>query len=535
MSIYNTDNNTSRIENETIIEKYKLKSLYLAKCAHELKNILLSIISFIENSNITLNENGIFINEFEKEKNIFTPEKSKNFLKSLCDIGMNVIYDINSLSNEEKKSKFKKEKIKEFNIIEALNFCLQIFESRCLFDKKDIKIEKSFNLPFNKKIHSINEIKFKQVIINLLSNSYKFTIKGFIKLTAEKLDNKIKITISDSGIGFSNKEMNEIKNPFLKIEKNEYLNENGSGLGLYITKEILEFSNSELKFESKKGIGSKFWFELDDYNIIDPTIIVNENLKKLISEINLGYKDKNNILGDNNTTQVDSFNDTSSIKISRTFSKFQKKNTIKNNTFLQNKNIINKHCKTKKKNSTSLFRHKLSLNNNVINFNITNNIKAFTISHDFKSENEGIFNQKSLKILICDDDRYTALSTRNSIIKFFKKRIFDSKHLNLNIQIPEIIISQNGIECLYFIYNNFLKDNSINILFIDINMPFIDGITTCSIIKNCIEFSDIKVYILSSEYINHFECKADGFLQKPLTYNIMENIFPEQNDEHFFY
>ena len=81
MSIYNTDNNTSRIENETIIEKYKLKSLYLAKCAHELKNILLSIISFIENSNITLNENGIFINEFEKEKNIFTPEKSKNFLK----------------------------------------------------------------------------------------------------------------------------------------------------------------------------------------------------------------------------------------------------------------------------------------------------------------------------------------------------------------------------------------------------------------------------------------------------------------------
>ena len=533
MSIYNTDNNSPKFIKENIIQKYKIKSFYLAKCAHELKNILISIISFIENCNITLNENGTFINELEKERNMLTPEKSKNFLKSLCDLGMNLIFDINRLSKEENKPTFSKEKKKEFNLIEALNFCLQIFESRCLFDKKDIKIEKSFNLPYNKKIHSINEIKFKQVIINLLSNSYKFTIKGFIKLTAETLNNKIKITISDSGVGFSNKEMNELNKPFLKIENNEYLNENGSGLGLYIIKEILEFSGSELKFESKKGFGSKFWFELDDNNIIDPTIIINENFKKLISEINLGYKDKNQILSENNTTQVDSINETSSIKISRTFSKFQKKNNIKNNTFFQNKNIINK--KTKKKNSTSLFRHKLSLNNNVINFNFTNNIRAFTISHDFKTNDEGIFNQKSLKILICDDDRYTALSTRNSIMKFFKKRLFNSININSSIQLPEIIISQNGIECLYFIYNNFLKDNLINILFIDINMPFIDGITTCSIIKNCIEFSDIKIYMLSSEIINDFECKADGFYQKPLTFNLMENIFPEQNEDHSFY
>ena len=528
MSIYNTDYNSPKVIKENIIQKYKIKSFYLAKCAHELKNILISIISFIENCNITLNENGTFINELEKEKNMLTPEKCKNFLKSLCDLGMNLIFDINELSKEENKPIFSVEKKKEFNIIEALNFCLQIFESRCLFEKKNIKIEKSFNLPYNKKIHSINEIKFKQVIINLLSNSYKFTIKGFIKLTAEKLNNKIKITISDSGVGFSNNEMNKINNPFLQIENNEYLNENGSGLGLYIIKEILEFSGSELKFESKKGIGSKFWFELDDYNIIDPTFIINDNFKKLISDINLGYKDKNQILSENNTTQVDSINETSSIKISRTFSKFQKKNNIKD---FQNKNHNYKHCKTKKKNSTSLFRHKLSLNNNVINLNITNNIRAFTLSHDFQSNNEGIFNQKSLKILICDDDRYTALSTRNSIIKFFTKRLSNSKNNNLNLQLPEIIISQNGIECLYFIYNNFLKDNSINMLFIDLNMPFIDGITTCSIIKNCIEFSEIKIYMLSSEFINDFECKADGFFQKPLTFNLMENIFPEQIDE----
>ncbi len=94
-----------------------------------------------------------------------------------------------------------------------------------------------------------------------------------------------------------------------------------------------------------------------------------------------------------------------------------------------------------------------------------------------------------------------------------------------NINLPEIILCQNGIECLYLIYNNYLKDNSINILFIDLNMPFIDGITICSIIKNSIEFSDIKIYILSSGNINISDCKADGFYLKPLTINCLKTIF----------
>jgi hypothetical protein len=112
MSIYNTDYNSPKVIKENIIQKYKIKSFYLAKCAHELKNILISIISFIENCNITLNENGTFINEFEKEKNMLTPEKCKNFLKSLCDLGMNLIFDINRLSKEENKPTFSKEKKK---------------------------------------------------------------------------------------------------------------------------------------------------------------------------------------------------------------------------------------------------------------------------------------------------------------------------------------------------------------------------------------------------------------------------------------
>ena len=88
--------------------------------------------------------------------------------------------------------------------------------------------------------------------------------------------------------------MEDINSPFKVIKNNQHLNKYGSGLGLYITKEILNSCGSELKYTSKKGVGSQFWFEIDDTNsIIDPTMILNDNFKKLICDINHGIKDKN--------------------------------------------------------------------------------------------------------------------------------------------------------------------------------------------------------------------------------------------------
>ena len=512
-------------ENDKIIEEYKIKSLYLAKCAHEIKNILISITSFIENSQIIINANDS-CNDNETRDSL-TPEKSKNFLKSLCDFGMNLIFDINRLSKEEQVNKlhFINDKIEQFNAIEALNFCAKMFESRCNFEKKNIKIEKSFQIPFNKKITSIGQVKFKQVIINLLSNSYKFTIKGFIKLSAEKLNNKIKITISDSGVGFSKNEMNDINTPFHMLKNNQYLNKNGSGLGLYITKEILNYCGSELKYESEKGVGSKFWFELDDYNIIDPTFILSDNLKQLISEINSGNKDSNPIFTENNINShvnIDNIHNGNdeSIKFCKTFSKKPTIIQFRTNTYLGKKNHHTVYPKLKKKISSS-FKQKTSVNKKLLNFKVINDSRSFTVSNEYKRSSD--FEQKNFKILICDDDRYTALSTRNSLHKYFKSK-------SKIFQTPEILICPNGIECLYIVYKNFIMDNSIKVLFIDKNMPFIDGSTTCSIIKNSVELSDIKIYILSSGSVNINECKANGFYQKPLTTKLISDIFVNQND-----
>ena len=286
MNLHSTNfSHASSIKNQcsSCENDFKFKTLYLAKCAHEIKNIFISISSFIENNNIIIKPS--------KNNNLANQEENIDFLKSLCDFGMNLIFEINKFA--KKQSGFKTEKIEEFNLIDSLNFCLKIFQSRCAYEKKKIEIISCFKIPKTKKIKSINEIKLKQVIINLLSNSYKFTLKGFIKLSVKQINDKIRILISDTGVGFNKDEIEKLCYPFMVINTNQKLNKYGSGLGLSIIKEILEENNSSLNIKSKKGEGSEFYFDLidTDNNIFDPFSFFDNSIKDIIKDINSGKKD----------------------------------------------------------------------------------------------------------------------------------------------------------------------------------------------------------------------------------------------------
>ena len=152
-SIEQTKNNNNlliEIKNE-----FKIKSLYLAKSAHELKNVFLTICSYIENKD----ELKIQNNEFNKKKEN-EDKYILNFLKSLCDFGMNLIYEITQISKNEGKFKsMNKESLEndEFNLINSLNFCVKMFQSRAKFEKKNIEIKlNTNNISKDKKIKSIS-------------------------------------------------------------------------------------------------------------------------------------------------------------------------------------------------------------------------------------------------------------------------------------------------------------------------------------------------------------------------------------------
>ena len=61
-------------------------------------------------------------------------------------------------------------------------------------------------------------------------------------------------------------------------------------------------------------------------------------------------------------------------------------------------------------------------------------------------------------------------------------------------------------------------------------MPFIDGVTTSTLIKNVIELSDIKIYILSSENVDLEDCKVDGYYDKPISIEALNQILSEKKE-----
>ena len=93
---------------------------------------------------------------------------------------------------------------------------------------------------------------------------------------------------------------------------------------------------------------------------------------------------------------------------------------------------------------------------------------------------------------------------------------------------PEILFAQNGIECLYFTYQYLLKENPINVILMDENMPFINGSTVSILLKEMYEMNEIKIYILSSQDLDITESKADGFYDKPLSKKDILEIFQDK-------
>jgi CheY-like chemotaxis protein len=125
-------------------------------------------------------------------------------------------------------------------------------------------------------------------------------------------------------------------------------------------------------------------------------------------------------------------------------------------------------------------------------------------------------NNDNIRIIICDDDSISALSIRKLIIQYFE---------NKNKNLPDIFYVPNGIECLHSAYSFLIEDNPIDVIIMDMNMPFLNGLNTCKLLKNILEMNDIKIFLQSSQDINIKDSGADGFFDKPLSMSNLEEIF----------
>ena len=105
--------------------------------------------------------------------------------------------------------------------------------------------------------------RLKQALINLIGNSIKYTEKGSVKITTEIINNKMEIKIVDTGIGMSAEEQKHLFEKFHRVQNEKTAKIIGTGLGLWITKQIVELMNGKIYLESMKDVGTQVTIKLN--------------------------------------------------------------------------------------------------------------------------------------------------------------------------------------------------------------------------------------------------------------------------------
>ncbi len=237
-----------KMENE-LKEINRLKSEFLRRASHELKTPLVSIKGF---SNLILSKYSEDLNP----KIISNLEEINDGCERL-QIIINNLLQTSKVDSVELKPKLERE-----DLTFLINYCVE--ELHPLAAKREHSINTEIQGPI---MTFFEKEEIHDVISNLLINAIKYTPpKGWIDITAEIKEDFVIVSIKDNGIGFTKEEKGNLFKQFGKIERYGQgldLDIDGTGLGLYISKKIVESHGGKIWMESEgKSKGSTFYFSL---------------------------------------------------------------------------------------------------------------------------------------------------------------------------------------------------------------------------------------------------------------------------------
>ncbi len=226
----------------------KAKSAFLANMSHELRTPLNAVIGFAE----LLKEQGFgALNDTQKEYVGYIWESGKHLLSLINDV-----LDLSKV--EAGKMELV---ISEVNLSDLLRGSFIFIAEQAAKHK----IGLSTNIAPDINTIKADERKIKQVIFNLLSNSVKFTPDGGkICIDAKKTgENEVLICVWDTGIGIEKKDMERVFSEFEQIDSEYSRKYAGTGLGMPLSKKIVELHGGKMWFESEgKDKGTRFYFSL---------------------------------------------------------------------------------------------------------------------------------------------------------------------------------------------------------------------------------------------------------------------------------
>ncbi|MCB1156115.1 MAG: response regulator, partial [Leptospiraceae bacterium] len=507
------------------------KSQFLASMSHEIRTPLNSVIGF---ANIL-------------EKTYLQPLQRKylNNITTSAQTLLDIISDILDFSKMEAG------KLELESIATDINVFLSDVLDMILFSVNKKNLEFILDVPpdFPDQIH-IDRLRLKQVLINLLSNAVKFTERGKIELALRyrllEEENRVivKFWVKDSGIGISKENQLKLFQPFTQTDSSITRKYGGTGLGLVISKMILNEMGSNLFLLSKETVGSKFYFSFQ-------TQCKYEDKKtqfSIIKEIHLiGNSTKNNKILNNllryHNIQLTYHNEKEGLDFL--------KNSNSLNIFLIDYNSLNLNGETF---LTELTRY---LNDNIVTILIHKNNDYETLNFNklfhknfyhltkplqskeiidllkkieaaLSSQEERISSQESLQIdyeslIINRDENILILLVDDVELNMILLKEFIKLYLP-NAEIIEAVNGQDAIE----MYETYLPE----FVFMDIQMPIVDGYKATReirIFENQVGREHIPIVALTAGVRdNEVElCQEAGmsdFLKKPINQAQLQDL-----------
>jgi len=224
----------------------KQKTDFVSTASHQLRSPNSVILGY---SSMLLDNDYEELNKEQKHaiKNIFDASKNLNTI-------VNELLDTTRL--EQNTVKYT---VSEFDMVDTVENSIDFYKD--IASKKNISIIEDFDLNYSIRVKG-DEEKIKQVIMNILDNAIKYTEKGEVKITVKREIDVVNICVKDTGIGIRQDELKGIFNKFTRASNAKNSSVTGSGLGLFIAREILASNNGKIWAESEgQGKGSTFCLE----------------------------------------------------------------------------------------------------------------------------------------------------------------------------------------------------------------------------------------------------------------------------------
>jgi signal transduction histidine kinase len=231
--------------NARLVQANQLKSQFLASMSHELRTPLNSIIGFSK----------VLLNRLDGDLN----DRQEAYIKSVHNSGIHLLRLINGILDFSRAEAGRLDvHPEEFSMRDLVNECIDL--SVPLARGKSLQVGR--DVPEDLPVVWADRTKVKQILLNLLSNAINFTASGRVSVRVQAEPDALHVSVADTGVGIRESDLPRLFEPFDRLENPLSRQVGGTGLGLALSKRLVERHGGRIWAESREKEGSTFHFTL---------------------------------------------------------------------------------------------------------------------------------------------------------------------------------------------------------------------------------------------------------------------------------